>query len=481
MPFITNGTNAPAEKGKNETKTIQNFFNQLIVFKYIIFCIKCDIIDKIKYIKQRMSSLKHRFLSILKPVALTLVTLVLCATPVSAHADIIDALNLAPFIPTVLDSFMLVATGGYEFFVGKGDGIIYILIWGFLAVSMALYLIKMYFPKTWVSFFGFSGGGEMIDGKADGMTIASNLLKPAFRAIIAATVLLQLKPVYLTEWLVNPFLQFGALYTESITSTLNESGIKAEKIECPPSIIEKGWISQSSCEFMVQPVADISHANNQIIKRGFEFFKRGLRGLITLIPHGGEDFLNLVTGIFLIMAFVSSNLFMALLIIQAIFNFGMALILYPFQVLAYVAKPNDKWFDIWPAFAGITKALQQLVITMIACTFILCINIAVVKSLFQWGSSKFVVAAGGSASSNVPQVANSAMGFGEYSILWLSSIMTFYLMLRIFNITRDKLKEYAGSGMDNLYNTVKKDTQSFTQLIKKRSKQIGTVLGWTKK
>ena len=84
--------------------------------------------------------------------------------PVAAFAadrTIVDALNLAPLIPTILDALMTVATGGYDFFVGRGDGIIYILVWGFLAVSMALYLLKMYFPKTWVSFVGFSGGGEM--------------------------------------------------------------------------------------------------------------------------------------------------------------------------------------------------------------------------------------------------------------------------------------------------------------------------------
>ena len=312
----------------------------------------------------------------------------------------------------------------------------------------------------------------MYDG-IDGMTIATNMLKPALRAIIAATVLLQLKPIYLTEWLVNPFLQFGALYTESITNTINQAGVSGPKIECPPSVIQQGWISESSCEFLVQPVADISNANNQIIKAGVDFFTRGLRGMMTLVPHGGENLLNVITGLVLIFTFVASNLFMALLIIQAIFNFGMALVLYPFQVLVYVVKPNDKWMDIWPAFGGITKALQRLVITMIACAFILCINIAIVKSLFQWSSSVFVVAAGGAASSNVPQVANTALGFGQHSILWLSSILTFYLMMRIFNLTREQLNNYVGSGMDNLYNQVKSDTNILAQRIKNLGKTIG--------
>ena len=398
----------------------------------------------------------------------------------AADNSIVDALNLAPIIPTILDALMTVASGGYEFFVGNGDGIIYLLVWGFLGVSMALYLLKMYFPKLWVSFFGFSGGGEM-SGGMDGFTIATNLLKPGLRAIIAATVLLQLRPVYMTEWLVNPFLQFGSLYTDSIIRTINDGTGAAPKITCPESVIAQGWISQESCEFLIQPVSEISHANNQMIKRGLDFINSGLRGLITLVPHGGEDFLNLVSGILLVFTFFASNLFMALLIIQAIFNFGMALILYPFQVLAYVAKPNDKWLDLWPAFGGITKALQRIIITMIACAFILCINIAVIRALFQWSSSVFVVAAGGAASSNVPQVAANAMGFGQHSIMWLSTILTFYLMLRIFKLTREQLDRYVGKGMDNLHKQVTGDTKTMIKKATGIKDKIGTAIGWIKK
>ena len=423
-------------------------------------------------------------MKLLKRAFIVAIAAMVFLSPIGAYAadnSIVDALNLAPLIPTVLDALLAVATGGYEFFVGNGDGIIYILVWGFLAVSMGLYLIKMYFPKIWVSFFGFSGGGEMTGGGIDGFTIATNMLKPAIRAVVAVTVLLQLKPVYLTEWLINPFLQFGAIYTESITSTINETGVNAPQINCPPSVIQQGWISQESCEFLVQPVSDISHANNQIIKRGFDLINSGLRGLVTLIPHGGENFLNLITGIILVFTFVASNLFMALLIIQAIFNFGMALVLYPFQVLAYVVKSSDKWLDVWPAFGGITKALQKIIVTMIACAFILCVNIAIVRALFQWNSSVFVVAAGGTATSNVPTVANSALGFGEHSILWLSAILTFYLMFRIFNMTRQQLDSYVGKGMDKLYNQVTGDAKKTVDNTKKLGKTLGTVFGWIKK
>lgn len=393
---------------------------------------------------------------------LALVVALWC-TPMDAYAawGIIDSFNLAPFIPMILDALMSVATGGYEFFVGNGDGIIYILVWGFLAVSLGLYLIKLYFPKVWVSFFGFTGGGEMVGG-INAMQISMNVLKPALRAVIAATFLLQVRPTFVTQWLVNPFLQFGSIYTSSILQTINQSGVVATDIECPQEILDNGWISQSSCEFLVKPVAEISNANNQIIKRGFEFIERGLLNLMALlIPHGMSGFLDLITGILLVSTFVSCNLFMALLIIQAIFDFGMQLTLYPFNVLMWVAKPKnpDKWFDILPPFSGIIKALQNIVISMIACAFILCVNIAVIKALFNWNSSVFVVGAGGSASSNVPNVAN-AMGFGQHSIMWLSTILTFYLMLRIFELTREQLRSYTKGVSDDLYKKVMSDTKT---------------------
>lgn len=431
-------------------------------------------------------SLRQFLFRALRAICPMLVGLALFALPFPAHAEygIVDALDLSPMVPMVLDAMMQIATGGYDFFVGNGTGIIYVLVWGFLAVSIALYLIKLYLPKVWVSFFGFSGGGNMASG-VSGETIIKNVMQPGFRALIAAVVLLQIRPVYVTQWLINPFLQFGALYTHAITETINDNtgGATTEKIECPESIVQKEWISRDSCEFLVQPVADLSHANNQIIKRGFDFIIQGLRGLTTLVPHGGEDFLNLITGILLVTTFVSSNIFMALLIIQGIFNFGMALILYPFQVLVWVAKPKnpDKIFDVWPAFSGITKSLQQLIITMIACAFILCINLAIIKSLFQWSSSVFVVAAGGAASSNMPQMARSAVGFGNHSVLWLSSILTFYVMLRIFELTRKQLDKYVGSGMDNLYKQVNSDRKTLWKGTKDWGKKIFNAAGWAKK
>lgn len=402
--------------------------------------------------------------------------------PIPAFAEwgIVDQLNLAPFVPLVLDAMMTIATGGYEFFVGNGNGIIYLLVWGFLAITIVLYLVKLYLPKTWGSVFGLSGGDSLYDGKTNGETIIYNVMKPCLRGIIAVALLLQIRPVMLTRVLVNPFLQFGAIYTHAITETINTSGTATKKIECPESIVQHAWISKSSCEFLIQPVSDLSAANNTVIKRGFEFLTSGMRGLMTIIPHGGENFLNIITGIILIATFFSSNLFMALLIIEAIFKFGMALVLYPFHVLSYVAKPNDKWLDIWPAFAGITKELQHIVITMIMCSFMLCINIAIIKSLFTWNSSIFVVAAGGSATSNIPVVARAVGSFGEHSILWLSSILTFYLMFKLFNLTQKQLEDYV-EGRGNLYDQVTKDTKTLWSRIKDTGKTIGTVAGWIKK
>ena len=396
--------------------------------------------------------------------------------PGNALADwgIVDKLNLAPFVPYVLDAMMSIASSGYDFFVGNGNGIIYILVWGFVAITIALYLVKLYIPGNWSGLFGFSGGGEMFSGNVTGETIIYNVLKPCLRCVIATALLLQIRPVVLTTVLVNPFLQFGAIYTNAITETIHVNGAVAQQIECPESIIQQGWVSESSCKFLVQPVADLSAANNAIIKRGFQFITNGLRSLFVIVPHGSNGFLNLITGIILVSTFFSSNLFMALLIIEGIFKFGMALILYPFHVLSYVAKPSDKWLDIWPAFAGITKELQNLVITMIMCSFMLCINVAIIKSLFTWNGSVFVVGAGGAATSNVPTFAQSVGGFGEHSILWLSSIMTFYLMFKLFQMTQKQLETYVG-GRGQLYDNVIRDTKTFGSGISNIKKTITTV------
>lgn len=396
--------------------------------------------------------------------------------PGVAHADIVDALNLAPIVPLVLDAFMMVATGGYEFFVGNGNGIIYTLVWGFLIISVSLGIWKMFFPASWVSFFGMSGGGEIAAGNLTASGIISDkIFKPAFRAIIAAVILLQVRPVMITEWLVNPFLQFGAIYTKSITETINVGAADAPKIDCPPEIIARGWISPASCDFLIQPVSTLSHANNNVIRRGFDFITRGLRGLMTLVPHGGENLMNVMTGVILVFTFVGCNLFMALLVIQGIFNMGMALILYPFRVLMYVATPSDKWFDVWPALSGITDALKKLVVTMIACAFILCINVAVIRALFQWNSSVFSVASGGSASTNAPAAA--ALGVGGHALTWMTAILTFYLMYQIFDLTRKQLDAYVGGGMDKLYNQVSADTRAH---LKGAQANIKKIKSWFK-
>lgn len=386
----------------------------------------------------------------------------LCAmigAPLPASADLIDGFNLAPFIPNLLEVLMMMASGTYEYFVGAdARGPLYVLIWAGTAISVGLYLVKLYLPKTWGSIFGFTGGGEMRGG-IDGMTIVQNVLKPGFRAILAIVLLLQVRPTLLTKVLVNPFLEVGSVYTEYVLDGIRFQGDSAYNVDCPQEILEQGWLSQRSCEFLVKPVSRITSANNRLIKRGFEYLADGLRTLLTLIPHGGEGFVSLVTGIILIFTFASSNVFMAMLIIQGIFNFGMSLLLYPFQVLTYVFKASDKWFDIWPAFNGVIKALQELVITMIASAFILSINIAIVVALFPNGASVYVDVAGGSATGNVPTLSTGMVTFGQHSITILSSLLTFYLMLKIFNMTQEQLKQYT-KGQDGMYNQVVGDSKA---------------------
>ncbi|MGI5845641.1 MAG: hypothetical protein ACOX7D_00435 [Alphaproteobacteria bacterium] len=405
--------------------------------------------------------------------------------PCTAYAswNIVDALDLSPFIPIILDAFISVAMAGYEFFVGKGDGIIYIFVWGWLAWFIASYLVKMYIPQSWLEFIN-AKGGQMWD-KPSAIKISEDVLKPCIRGIIAAALLLPIQPQYITGIIVDPFLKFGALYTQSISENINQmnltAGVSEDKIKCPSNIIEKKYISEESCKFLIQPVAQITHANNQVIKRGLTFITNGLKDLMTLMLHGGRGIMNLITGIFLVFTFVASNFFMALLIIQGIFEFGMSLIMYPFKVLMFVANKNEKgWVNPWPAFSQIIESLKKLVITMIACVFILVINLAAVKALFNFGQSTFVVAAGGAASSNVPVVANSPMGFGQHSVIWLSSVLTFFLMFKIFELTKEQLLKYTGGG-DDLYKKATGDAMNAWDKANKWRKNTVKVLGWFKK
>jgi len=421
-----------------------------------------------------------KFLSWVWRISLAFLLVAMFAAPGSAHAswEIIDRLDLSPFIPRVLDAFMMVARGVYEYFVGKGDGIIYLLIWTFLGISVFMYAFKMYFPKRWVEFIGLSGGGEMWDGKLSGMNMTEGILKRGMRAVIAAVFLLQIKPAFVTEWLVNPFLEFGAIYTGAITDEAKIQGIAKKQVKCPESVLSGDWLSKRSCEFLVQPVADISAVNNAVIKRGFESVSRGLRGLLTLVPHGGANIMDIITGTLLIFTFVGCNFFMALLIIQGIFDFGIALILYPFSVLTWVAKSSDKWFDVLPAFDGIIKALQQLVITMIACAFILIINVAIVRALFHWDGTVFSVAAGGFASSNLPTT--NTVGFGGHSVVWLSALLTFFLMKSIFDLTRKQITTYSKTSTA-MYDQAKSDFDANIKRARGIYDSVKKALGLIKK
>ena len=393
--------------------------------------------------------------------------------------SILDKFDLSGFVPLILEVMMNTATSLYRFFVGNGTGLIYILIYFFLAFYIGLYLVKMYLPKDWLSFLGFKDGGEVWAGKAKAWSITENVAKPCVRAIVAIIFLLQIKPVYVTEWLVNPFLEFGSVYTEQVLKTTNLATETTTEPVCPEPIIAQDWITERGCDFLIRPVHVISQQNNKVIEYGFKFLKTGLRGTMTLIPRGGENFLNIITGLLLISAFVASNLFMALLIIQAIFDFGLSLIMYPFSVLTWVVKKSDKWFDILPPFSQIIDSLKKLIITMIACAFILCINIAVVKALFNWSSSAFNVAAGGMGSTNFPTITNTGMNFGGHFMLWLSSILTFFLMQSIFNMTRERLEMYTMK--PDLYNKVTKDAGTLWKKAKAAPDTIKNIVDTAKK
>ena len=391
--------------------------------------------------------------------------------PGVANASIIniDSLDISGLVPIVLDAFMFVANGTYAYFVGHGDGIIYLLIWGFVAFYIASYLIKLYIPNFWLKTFGFKAPSVTADN-ATPMKIGEDLIKPGIRVLVAVLVLLPLKPEFLANAVINPFMHFGSLYTTEILKTSSNLTLQSSKeIKCPENLLEQGWLSKQSCEYLIEPVHVLSVANNAVVKRGFAYISKGLPTSL-MLHNSGQSFMNIITGLLLVGTFTACNIFMALLIIQAIFDFGIALILYPFSVAAWVVKPSDPWFNIWPAFSGIIDALKKMIVTMIACAFILCVNLALVSALFQWNSSIFVAAVGGTAYSNIPSASANSSGFGEHSVLWLSCLLTFFLMNRIFEITREKLQSYVGKGATDLYDTVKKDVKTGWNITKSNAK-----------
>ena len=95
--------------------------------------------------------------------------------------------------------------------------------------------------------------------------------------------------------------------------------------------------------------------------------------------------------------------------------------------------------------------------------------------------SIYVVAADGSAYTNMPQAADTAMGFGEHSVTWLSAILTFYLFFKLFDMTQNQLKSYVGSGMDGLYNAVKSDSKRMFEKAKNIKDTFQSVKKWIKK
>ncbi len=403
-----------------------------------------------------MDTLKTRLRRLSRNFPSLFLMVILCTffnEPAFAAGNLLNAFDLSSFVPLVLETMMNVAVSLYKYFVGNGTGIIYLFVYIFLGFYIATYLFKLFIPKDWLEFIGFSGGGDLWNGKITGWSITENVLKPCLRAIIAGVILLQLKPTYITEWLVNPFLEFGSYYTQSILKTVNH-GINSfddSMPVCNETILAQGWLSERSCNFLIQPVHVIAQENNKVIAYGIRYLSRGLLGMAKLVPHNGIDIMNILTGLVLVIAFTSSNFFMALLIIQAIFDFCFALIMYPFKVLVWVAKKSDKWFDVVPVFSQLTDALKKLIITMVACAIILCVNIALVHALFNWNSATFVAAANGISRTNVPTITNIANYFGQQFMLVLSSILTFILMKNIFEQTRKRLEVYSGVSQD-LYN-----------------------------
>ena len=165
--------------------------------------------------------------------------LVLLIPSMASAGGLIDSLNLAPFIPTILDAMMQVATGTYSYFVETG--IILALIVGFLAMTVCWYAIKLFAPPQFLTLFDIKPGDKL--GEVKPQEIAKKILQPGLRAVIALLVLLNLKPMFMTQWLINPFLQLGSIYTTQVLEPINITNKGQPNVVCPKSIIEQLWLT----------------------------------------------------------------------------------------------------------------------------------------------------------------------------------------------------------------------------------------------
>ena len=98
------------------------------------------------------------------------------------------------------------------------------------------------------------------------MPLTENIAKPAIRVLIAVTIFLPIRPDVMTKYLINPFLSFGSIYTTEILKIASDVNFdNARNISCPANLMAQGWLDAESCEYLIQPVHVLSHANNTVI------------------------------------------------------------------------------------------------------------------------------------------------------------------------------------------------------------------------
>jgi hypothetical protein len=73
------------------------------------------------------------------------------------------------------------------------------------------------------------------------------------------------------------------------------------------------------------------------------------------------------------------------------------------------------------------------------------------------------------------------MNFGEHSMLWLSAILTFFLMQNIFKMTQERLELYTKDTQKTLYNNVKGDAKTIWGKVKATPQTVENIVGGGKK
>ncbi|MDR0319559.1 MAG: hypothetical protein LBH81_02355 [Rickettsiales bacterium] len=373
--------------------------------------------------------------------------------------DWMNGASLDKFVPFMIDVMTRVSAGLYDFFVP----LVSAFIWTLVGFNIMLFVIKQYVPQDWLDFLNIKNGGGYYDGKKTAELawgIPKKLAQMMMRAALATTILLAVRPTFLTETIINPFLKLGSIYTESIlNSPPGEGSPKAGVgMECNTH----SFFSPEICNQMANPISGIIYKNNQVVTLGLDMM--GVPSFITggnpmsKKPDMGLWLFNFFVGAVLAITFFLSGLYIASVILQGILNFCFAIMLFPFRTFKWVMQQTDAWANPTEALKGIIDSLRGLVVAMVIGGIMTLINLSLIAALF--GQSG---------------ISANLSSWSDKFMIALSSILALLVMTRLLEIAKEKMAKF-GAPDETFYKNLTANAQTLGKTAVKLGGNIGKML-----